>query len=176
MLFTVASTSGFLLPAMLFLTFYSNSGWGLGLVYISLCLPSKGRWVAQGDRWFSWEHACLLQHLSWVMCKWSPLSLALGLLRPMAVFSSASLKVQCLTLWHSLPGGQPIGLGAGSFRPSPPFVYTCTVLSTFVCVSLQCTVYTLALPRREIILSEANPMSDVFQNIDPHPPHRPASV
>jgi hypothetical protein len=30
--------------------------------------------------------------------------------------------------------------------------------------------------RREIILQEANPMSGVFQNIDPPPPHRPASV
>jgi hypothetical protein len=31
------------------------------------------------------------------------------------------------------------------------------------------------LRRREIILQEANPMSGVFQNIDPPPPHRPAS-
>jgi hypothetical protein len=30
--------------------------------------------------------------------------------------------------------------------------------------------------RREIILQEANPMSGVFQNIDPPPPHCPASV
>ncbi len=30
--------------------------------------------------------------------------------------------------------------------------------------------------RREIKLLEANPMSGVFQNIDPPPPHRPASV
>ncbi len=30
--------------------------------------------------------------------------------------------------------------------------------------------------RREIILYEANPMSGVFQNIDPPPPHCPASV
>jgi hypothetical protein len=31
--------------------------------------------------------------------------------------------------------------------------------------------------RREIIVRvQANPMAGVFQNIDPHPPHRPASV
>ncbi len=32
------------------------------------------------------------------------------------------------------------------------------------------------LHRREIILKEANPMSCVFQNIDPPPTHRPANV
>ncbi len=36
--------------------------------------------------------------------------------------------------------------------------------------------YSASFSRRGIILQEANPMSGVFQKINPPPPHRPASV
>ncbi len=100
-------------------------------------------------------------------CTWFLLIFCISVLDDVNLFTCEEMSGWLLFLGH----------GKGNIRLGHPRTIRGISRKKIFCFTVMMLVGSCEDPnRREIILYEANPMPGVFQNIDPPPPHRPASV